>query len=369
VDIREFTLERFFARHEFTVKHVIGASDVEPIPMAELLGMADDEMLHAWATLRLGYTESSGTPALRAEIAAMHDLDPAHVRIVAGAQEGILLIMLATLAPGDHAVVVTPAYQSLYELPRAIAGEVTTVALDPVDWSLDLDHVARAMRPNTRIVVVNYPHSPTGALLSQAELDGLVQLCEEREVLLLVDEVYRFLEIDATERLPTAAKLGTHTISLGVLSKAFALAGLRVGWVATRDERLLARIAELRDYTTICGSAPSEILACIALRARDRIIERSRRIVLANLSTLGEFMTRNDTVLSWVPPRAGSVCFPKLREGNADQLAEALVVEEQTLVVPGSHFGADAAHFRLGLGRVDFPDGLARFDRFLSRRR
>src|SRR6185312_14881926 len=165
--IADFTLERYFAKWEFAVKYVLCASDAEPVAMADLLAMADDDSLRRWNSLKLGYTESLGLPVLREEIAALYPgLRADDVITFAGAEEAVFLAMHALLKAGDHAVVVWPAYQSLFEIARSIGAALTFVPLDPRDWSLDVDAVAAAMRPNTRVIVVNFPHSPTGAQLA-----------------------------------------------------------------------------------------------------------------------------------------------------------------------------------------------------------
>ncbi len=365
MQIADFTLERYFARWEFVVRHVLGASDVEPYPMSELLALADDDGRHRWESLRLGYTESAGLPALREEIAKLYDgLTGDDVLTFAGAEEAVFLAMHATLRAGDHAVVVWPAYQSLYEVARSIGADVTLVPLDPADWSLDVDAVAAAMRPTTRIIVVNSPHSPTGAQLGANDLARLASIAELHGAWLFSDEVYRFLEHGAPA-LPPAVMLSARALSLGVMSKAFGLAGLRIGWVATRDGSLRAKLATLKDYTTLCSSAPSEILSLIALRARDRVIARTRRIVDANLSLLDAFFAEHSDRLSWVRPRAGSVGFPHLAGVDVDDFASTLVQREGVLIVPASQFGYPGNNFRIGYGRADMPQALEGLDRHL----
>jgi aspartate/methionine/tyrosine aminotransferase len=368
MQIADFALERFFARYEFATRYVLCASDVEGYAMHDLLALADDETRGLWDRLSLGYTESPGLPALRAEVASLYErVDAGEVLMFAGAEEAIFLAMHALLAAGEHAVVAWPAYQSLHEVARSIGAEVTLVPLDPArDWALDPEAVRRAMRPNTRVVVVNFPHSPTGALLDRAAFDEIVRACEAGGVTLFSDEVYRLLEYDPRARLPAAVDVCAGAVSLGVMSKAFGLAGLRVGWIATHDARLRSRMASLKDYTTICNSAPSEVLALIALRARDRVLARSRAIISANLPILDTFFDRHRRHVEWARPRAGSVAFPRLLAGDADRIAEALVEREGVLILPGSRFGYTGNHFRLGFGRTDMPEALERLSRFLE---
>ncbi len=368
MDIAEFALERYFARWEFAVRYNLCASDAETLSLDELLALADADARARWENLRLGYTESLGLPALRGAIAELYDgLSADDVVTCAGAEEGVFLSMHALLRPGDHAVVVWPAYQSLHEIARSIGAEVTLVPLDPADWSLDVDRVERELRSSTRLVVINFPHSPTGSQLPRAALDRLVSIVERHGVRLFSDEVYRFLELDPATRLPAAASVSDRAVSLGVMSKAFGLAGLRIGWIATRDRGLREHIASLKDYTTICNSAPSEVLALIALRARETILAGTRRIIAANLEVLDAFFHRNAAWCEWVRPRAGSVAFPRLLSADVDQFADALVDRAGVLILPGSCFGFPGNHFRLGFGRRDMPAALERLERFGGR--
>ena len=365
--IADFTLERYFARWEFAVRHVLCASDVEPFRLAELMALADDDARSRWGSLSLGYTESLGLPALRDAIAALYEQVAADdVITFAGAEEGVFLGMHALLEPGDHAVVVWPAYQSLYEVARSIGASVTLVPLDARDWSLDVDAVAASMRPNTRVIVVNSPHSPTGAQLAGDQMARLVMIAELHGAHLFSDEVYRFLEHTAPPLAP-AADASPMAMSLGVMSKAFGLAGLRIGWIATRDRELRSRLARLKDYTTICNAAPSEVLALVALRAREQVLERSLGIVRANLALLDDFFGRHADKVQWVRPRAGSVCFPWLVERDAEAFARELVERDGVLLLPGSQFGYAGSHFRLGYGRRDMPVALERLAAALLR--
>jgi aspartate/methionine/tyrosine aminotransferase len=366
--IADFALERYFARWEFEARYLLCASDLETLSLAELLDLSDDDTRALWRDLRLGYTESPGHPLLRAEIASLYErVTPGQVLTFVGAEEAIFLSMHALLVPGDHAVVLSPAYQSLYEVARSIGASVTLVPLNPTDWSLDIGAVERAVVRNTRAIVINFPHSPTGALLDQASFRRLVELAEARAITLFSDEVYRLLEFDAETRLPAGVDCGARVVSLGVMSKAFGLGGLRVGWIATHDASLLRRIAALKDYTTICGSAPSEVLALMALRARDRILQRNRAIIATNLLLLDRFFACHDRYFEWVRPRAGSVAFPRLRStanGEIDRFCAELVQAEGVLLLPGSQFSHTGNHFRIGFGRRDMPQALERLERF-----
>jgi len=370
--IAEFELERYFARWEFAVEHLLCASDVQGYPMAELLALADDETRALWDGLQLGYTESTGHPLLRREIAGLYEaISPDDVLVFAGAEEAIFCLVSVMLGPGDHAIVTWPAYQSLYEVARAAGADVTLHELHEADgWALDVERLRAAIRPETRLVVVNAPHNPTGMLPTHAEWRALTELCAEAGVHLLADEDYRFLEFDTADRLTAGADALERGVSVGVLSKSFALAGLRIGWLASRDGELLARAAAFKDYTTICSSAPAEILGIVALRARETVLARTHAIVGANLRLLDRFFAERSDAFSWVRPRAGSVAFPRLTiQGvTIDAFAADLAKTEGVLLLPGSRFGYPGDHFRIGFGRTDLPVALERLEAVVDRR-
>jgi len=371
VRIADFALERYFARWEFAVEHLLCASDVQGYPMADLLALADDESRDLWDGLTLGYTESSGHPLLRRAIAGLYEMvGPNDILVFAGAEEAIFCLANAELGPGDHAIVTWPGYQSLYEVARATGADVTLHELrEDAGWAIDLDRLRAQVTPATRLIVVNAPHNPTGMQPDRATYDGLVTIAAEARAHLVVDEVYRFLEFDEAGRLPAGADSLERGVSIGVMSKSFALAGLRIGWLASRDRGLLARCAAFKDYTTICSSAPAEILALVALRARDRVLERSRSIVTANLERLDRFFDDWPDRFTWVRPRAGSVGFPRLTVPGItiDDWSAALVEAEGVLLLPGSQFGFGGNHFRLGFGRTDLPVALERLEAFAER--
>ena len=366
VRIADFALERYFARWEFAVDHLLCASDVEAYRMADLLALADDETRSLWDGLALGYTESPGHPLLRREIAALYDtIESDAVLTFAGAEEAIFCLMNVMAGPGDHIVVTWPGYQSLYEVARAAGADVTLHELHETDgWTLDLDLLRQQITPQTCLIVVNAPHNPTGMLPDRQAFDGLVAIAAGAGAHLLMDEVYRGLEFDEADRLLAGADALPNGVSLGVMSKSYAMAGLRVGWLATRDRDLLSRIARFKDYTTICSSAPSEVLAIIGLRAREQVLARSRAIVAANLERLDDFFEDWADRFTWVRPRGGSIGYPRLTVPGitVDDWAASLVEAEHVLLLPGSQFGDPGNHFRIGFGRTDLPEALDRLE-------
>ncbi len=365
--IEPFALERYFDRHEFSARYLLSCSDCEPLEMARLLDLADDECRRLWKGLSLGYTQTAGLPALREAVAGTYQgLDPEDVMVVVP-EEGVFLFMQASLEPGDHVICTFPGYQSLYALARAIGCDVSlwTPEEEP-NWHFSLTSLERLIRKDTRLVVANFPHNPTGTLPTRDELTALVELVGSHGARLFSDEMYRLLELGGAATLPAACELHPRAVTLSGLSKAFGLPGLRVGWLATRDRELRRRVAELKDYTTICASAPSEVLALAALRARDVILAEQRARLTRNLATLDAFMQSHQDRLRWGRPQAGSVCFPRLlfTEG-AESFCQTLVEEAGIMLVPSSLFEYGARHVRIGFGREGFTQVLDRFAEYL----
>ncbi|HEX5826274.1 MAG TPA: aminotransferase class I/II-fold pyridoxal phosphate-dependent enzyme [Candidatus Limnocylindrales bacterium] len=369
MQIAEFDLERFFARHEFAVRHLLCASDVEGWRMADLLALADDEARGLWEGLGLQYTEAPGHPLLRAEIASLYGtLEADDVLTFSGAEEAIFTLANVLLGPGDHAIVTWPAYQSLHEVARAAGADVTLHELRAADaWRIDIAALRAQVTPRTRLVVVNAPHNPTGMVPDPETWAAVSEIAAEAGAILFADEVYRLLEHDRPP-LTAGADLGPHGVSLGVMSKSFAMAGLRIGWLATRDRDLLDRCARFKDYLTICSSAPSEILALIGLRARDAVLARSRAIVDANLELLDPFFERQEARIRWVRPAGGPIGFPELLvDTPVEAFVQNLLGAEGVLLAPGAMFGHPGNHVRLGFGRTTMPAALERLEAYLDR--
>lgn len=371
---RDFALETFFSKWEFAARHHLTASDAESLRLSDLLAMATPEAREDFDQLWFGYTETWGAPDLRAAIAATYDrMDPADTLCFAGAEEGIYAAMQVLLGPQDHAIVVTPNYQSAESLPLSIC-TATGVPLDPADnWSLDIDRVAAAIRPNTRLVSINFPHNPTGKILERDRFDALVALCRHHGLYLFSDEVYRPLGPTGTTHLPQAADAYERGLSLGVMSKAYGLPGLRIGWIACRDRDLLARLERMKHYLSICNSAPSERLAVMALGARDRILARNCALVDENLARLDRFFAERPDLFEWRRPDGGCVGYPRyLGPEGADAFAHELVERAGVLVLPAGIYRSELGdtppdRFRIGFGRTGMEEGLAAFRAHLSR--
>ncbi len=369
MSLAPFKLERFFAPYEFKARYLLGSSDCQSLSIRELLAYdpaAAEQFQDHW----LGYTEYTGSPELRAEIAKHYtQIDPDQVIVFAGAEEAVFVYMNAVLKRGDHVIVHVPGYQSLYSIAQANGCEVSLwLADESRGWSLDLDWLKDHLQSNTRAVIVNCPHNPTGYLMNAATQAALVDLLRERNILLFSDEVYRGLEHNPADRLPAACDLYENAVSLGVMSKAYGLAGLRIGWIATRDRAVFEQMATFKDYTSICNSAPSEFLSIVALRHRDQIVARNLDIISNNLRLLTAFFSAHDRLLECQFPTAGSIAFPRIKfEADIEQFCIDLVERQGVMLLPSTCFFYGNKHFRVGYGRVNMPEALAQFGDYLDK--
>lgn len=359
--IREFQLERYFARWEFNAPYLLSASDCETMAIGELLELAGRPMSDL-AALRLGYTESQGDPALRETIAGFYPgLTSDHILVTNAPEEAIFLVMQSLLAPGDRVVVQTPCYQSLIELARyqGCAVQPWPMIETEIGWQMDLAHLAELLTPETKLLVINAPHNPTGYLPAAVEFEAILALAADRGIWLFCDEMYRGLEYDPAARLLSASTHYERAISLWGMSKSFGLPGLRIGWLALQDQAVLADLMCWKDYTTICSSAPGEFLARLALEQAESIIARNLAIIQTNLTQVRNFMAARSNLFDWREPLAGPIAFARLRRGSAAAFCERLVNERGVLLVPSTVFDFGDSHLRFGLGRRNFPEGLA----------
>ena len=369
VNIKPFATETFFARYEFSTPHLLCASDCETLTTGELLRLAGMDAADLLGQ-RLSYTDSQGDPALRAAIATLYDSVAAEEIVMLGApEEGIYLTMRTLLEPGDHVVALTPAYDSLVNLAEHVSGNVTPwpVRPTPGGWELDPAELARLLRPDTRLIIVNFPHNPTGYLPAAETWAALLDIARNHSAWLLCDEMYRGLEGNPADRLPSAADGYERAIVLSGLSKTHGLPGLRVGWLIVRDAATRAALINWKHYTTICPPAPSERLALAALQAHEPLVERSRGIIAGNLQLAEAFFARHSAQFAWRAPRAGSVALVGLRGvASATDYCHALARDAGVLLLPGPYLGAADDSVRFGFGRLRFGAALERYEGYLN---
>ena len=340
----------------------------------ELLAMATPEDRAGFEDMWLGYTETYGAPALRDAIAGTFAAQaPDNILCFAGASEGIFAANTVLLERDSHAIVITPNYQSHEELPAAIC-EVSAVPLDPNDgWSLDIDRIAAAIRPNTRLITINFPHNPTGAILPLARYEALIDLCRHHGIWILHDEIFNGLGPTGTQHLPFIADVYERGLSLGVMSKSYGLPGLRIGWIACQDKEVLSQMERMKHYLSICNSGPSEHLARIALLNRDKMLARNCAIVDKNMVQWEGFLHRHPDLFDWRRPDGSCMAFARYKGADGvEAFCERLVNEAGVLLLPGSIYRSSLNetpqdYFRLGMGRKGLSEGLAALEAFVSR--
>ena len=372
----DFRLETHFSKWEFKARYHLTASDAESLSMRDLLALASPEEREAFEGMWLGYTETFGASDLRQTIASLYEHRNAdEILCFAGASEGIFAANTVLLDKDSHAIIVTPNYQSHETLPLAIC-EATGIPLDPDDgWSLDIDRVVEAVRPNTKLVTINFPHNPTGTILPLDRYHALIELCRKHGIYILHDEIFHGLGPTGTAHLPFVADVYERGLSLNVMSKSYGLPGLRIGWIACADSQVISRMERMKHYLSICNSGPSERLAKIALLNRDKLLSRNCSIIDENLPKWEAFFERYPDLFEWRRPDGSCMAFPRYKGAEGvEQFTRSLVEEDGVLLLPSTIYKSDlgatpADRFRLGFGRKGLDEGLAVLDAHIMRQR
>ena len=369
--IEPFLTEQFFAEYEFSAQHLLASSDCETMSIGELLQLSGST-LDELGGLTLGYTESQGDPHLRSLISNMYsNVSSDDVVVLTSPVEGIYLAMQTLLESEDEVIALRPAYDALNNIARHLCSEVLPWNLFPGRncWELDFDELESLISPQTRIIVVNFPHNPTGYVPSESDFDRLIGLARKYDLWLFCDEIYRGLEFGPT--IPSAADLYEKAIVLSGLSKTYGLPGLRAGWVIIRNAKLRDELINWKHYTTICPAAPTEFLARKALLVKDKLAARSKAIIQQNLNLCEAFFNRFQDQFIWRRPQAGSVAFVELNLSqigfdSATSYCHDLAQNHGMVLLPGKCLGFDDNFVRFGLGRSNFEVALKSFAEVIS---
>jgi aspartate/methionine/tyrosine aminotransferase len=368
--IKPFATEHFFAKYEFTTPYQLCNSDCETVTVEELLAMTDMS-LEEFGRLSLGYTESSGNPLLRSEIAAAYQGVTAEDVLILGTPiEGIYLAARAVLDPGDEVIVLSPAYDALDNMFAHVVGaaNVRKWAFTPEEgrWALDLEALKALITPKTKLLVVNFPHNPTGYLPTRDFLNELVSIVEEHGLTLFCDEMYYGLVHSGTAPIPSLAELTKRVVVLSGLSKTYGLPGLRSGWLVIQDEALRENVFNWKFYTSICPPAPTEFLALAAWQVRDQLRDRSIAQIEANLALVEEFFSGWPDLFTWRRPMAGSTALVGMNVPSVTNFGAKMAEEAGVLIHPAVTLGGDDQHMRMGFGRAGFAEALVKFEAYLS---
>jgi aspartate/methionine/tyrosine aminotransferase len=365
--VKPFEIERYFAKYEFSARYLLSNSECSGLSQSEVLSWADPETKQLWDNLKLGYTESLGLPLLRKEIATLYNGISADEVMLVVPEEGIFIALNSLLDKGDHVICTWPGYQSLYEIVESLGCDLTKwQPNEEAGWKFNVDFLEQQIKPTTKLIIVNFPHNPTGYLPSREDFQRIIEIARKHNIYIFSDEMYRLLELDPEDRLPSASEAYEKAVSLFGMSKTFGMAGVRIGWLTTKDYDLYQKMATFKDYTTICASAPSELLALSALRSKEKILQRHLGIITKNLSLLDDFFQKHSHLFSWVRPKAGSIGFPRmLFDENSLEFSERVVNDAGIMILPSTVYAYDDIHFRLGFGHEDMPQVLAEFEKYL----
>lgn len=365
--INDFKLERYFAKHEFTAKYLLSSSDCDGFEMQYLLEKATEAEMKLWKSIKLGYTESEGNPLLRQAILQHYKVSAIENVVVASPGELNFISMNVLLNPSDHVIAVSPGYQSLYEVVKSINCELSYWKPDPLNWTFDTSDLKNLIKSNTRLIIINFPHNPTGAYLTIQQLNDIVELARAHGIYIFSDEMYRKLVVGHMPELPAVCDIYEKGISLWGTSKSFGLAGLRIGWLVSQDHDFLQKTVSFKDYLSICNSAPSEILSLIALNHIDDFIAPNLEKIKNNVLLFSHFATKHCEIFSFIPPQAGSTAFVKLNtKGSSLNFSNQLVADTGIMTVPAEMFEYPGSYLRIGFGRRNFAEILHIFESYLK---
>ena len=367
--INDFRLECYFGKYEFTAPYLLTQSDCESMTTRDLLALepgSEKGYLDQW----LGYTETWGDPELRKLIAGLYtNMTADDILVFHGAQEAIFGYMNVMLDEGSHMIAMYPNYQSAYEVANSVPGCTLSYwkLKDGGDrWTIDFDELESLIRPETKVIAVNSPNNPTGYTFTNAEIRRLTDICRKHDIYLFSDEVYKGIEMDGEKRV-WMADCYDKCVSLGVMSKAYGLAGQRVGWLASMDHETLEKVVKFKHYMSICDSAPSEYLSKVALRHSDELLNRSRDLIIKNMKIADGYFERWKNVIEKKNIPAGPVAFHKLLlDMPVQDFCQLAVDKKGVLLLPATIYGMDSQYFRMGYGRKNVPESLAKFDEFLT---
>ena len=360
MQLKPFLLDAWLDQYEHNIEFNLAASTGPAWTPNDILALSDEGTRHRFLNHNLAYGRPAGADSLRQAIAAMQSVPVDAVQIVTGASEALVVLMWLAAAPGANVILPLPGFATFSALPESLGVETRFYRVRRENgFRIDLDEIRRLADRNTRLILVNTPHNPTGATLSDDEMESLHDFAAQRGIQLVFDEVYH--PIYHGQPTQSAARL-PHATVISDLSKAFSIPGVRTGWMIEHDPRRREQYWNARAYFSISNTTTGEMLSEIAIRKRDVVLGKTQQVATRNLKLLDRFMVEHRDVLGWIPPQGGMTAFPWLVSGeNARPFCQA-AAEHGILLAPGDCFDTPA-HFRLGFAAAG--DNFARaLDRF-----
>ncbi|KAH6638636.1 pyridoxal phosphate-dependent transferase [Truncatella angustata] len=393
VRIDEFAVERWMDDYEQSAKYNLAETCCASISLDDLIKLSGSSVTLTdiiSPSRKLIYGDIPGSEGLRSRIGDLYasgscePLSPQDVLVANGAIQANFLALYTCVGPGDHVICHYPTYQQLYTVPTSLGAEVSLwKAKEESDWRMDLDELRGMIKANTKLIIINNPQNPTGAVQSRAVLQGVVDIAQEHDITILSDEVYRplfhSLDADEQENPPSILSLGYEkTIATGSMSKAFSLAGIRLGWIATRSSEIMRACYSCRDYTTISVSQLDDQVATFALTkpTLTALLQRNVELARKNLQVLRAFLEEYSWAFRWVAPKAGTTLLVKMldRQGKVIddvEFCKRLQGETGVMFVPASRCFGGGVDFRgyIRIGYVSehevLVDGLQALERFM----
>jgi aspartate/methionine/tyrosine aminotransferase len=364
MQLKPFLLDAWLDQYEHSIEFNLGASTGPTWTVNDILALADAETRQRFLNHNLVYSRPAGSDSLREAIAEMQGVPAEAVQVVTGASEALLVLMWLAAEPGANVIIPLPGFTTFSALPESLGLETRFYQVRRENgFRIDPDEIKRLADSKTKLILVNSPHNPTGAVIGDSEMEVLHDFAAERGIQLVSDEVYH--PIYHGRQTKSAARL-PHATVIADLSKAFSIAGVRTGWMIEHDPQRRKQYWTARAYFSICNSTTGEILSEIAIRKRDVVLGTTLEIASQNLKLLETFMEEHRDVLGWIPPRGGMTAFPWLVSGeNARRFCQA-AAERGILLAPGDCFDAPS-HFRLGFAAAgdNFGSALERFEAFV----
>jgi aspartate/methionine/tyrosine aminotransferase len=360
MNLKDFAVERYFAKYEFTAKYMLSSSDCDGYSMNYVLNLASNQEKEQWNNLKLGYTETIGSEPLRSAIKQHYTTIGLNEIVVSSPGEANFSLMNVLLKAGDNVVCMSPMYQSLYQVAKDLGCSISfwEPENENNNWYYNPSALKKIVTDKTKLIVINFPHNPTGFSPNIEDFKAIIDIARERNITLFSDEMYRFLHHNKAEILPSASDLYDNAISLWGTAKTLGLAGLRLGWLTSKNTSLLKKIESFKDYLSICNNSPSEILATIALNNLDEFVNPNLGKIKKNIEIFAVF---NDTtnLFDFQKPKSGSTAFVKLhRQETAMEFAENLVKGTGIMLLPSETFEYGSTHLRIGFGRENMQEVL-----------
>jgi aspartate/methionine/tyrosine aminotransferase len=371
MQIKDFVLERYFAKYEFKAKYLLSSSDCDGFPMQYILNQATEKELFTWNNLKLGYTETRGSEDLRTSISNQYQKINTDRIVVGSPGELNFAFMNVLLSRGDEVISMAPMYQSMYQLPKSIGCKLRFWKPDMQQkkWYYDPAKLEKLITPKTKLIVVNFPHNPTGFTPSKDDLNAIIAIARKHGITIFSDEMYHLMTHNRAVQTLSVADLYENGVALWGMAKTFGMGGLRIGWLASQNNDLLTKVESYKDYLSICNSATSEVLASITLNHKEAFIEPNLQKISKNIEIFKGFCRRNPHFVQFPMPNAGSTAFVKLKikESSMD-FAEKLVEETSIMLLPAETFEYGAKHVRIGFGRESFGEVLGKLEEYIGKK-